>query len=361
MTETGPASAPGTPTTRSMRARNRRQVLDLLREHGVLSQADIARKTGLSRTTISTVVAELRDLGLIVEAETGRPGTAQSGRPPVLIAIDDSVGAAVGIDFGEAHVRVAAANLSHTVLAERSRELDVRRDAAACLNAAAEMVDEVLGEAGIDRARVIGVGMSLPGPVDRDRGMVASASLLPGWRSVRAADEMSTRLGLPVEADNDANLGALAELLWGAGQGFGHLLYVRSSSSIGCGLIIDGRLSRGAHGIAGEIGHTIVDESGLVCHCGGRGCLETVVGGPAILDLLRRSHGEHLTLTDVLALAASGDAGCQRALSDAARVLGASIANLCVVLNPRRVVLGGTLSTGGELVLRPVREAILRT
>ncbi len=358
--ETGPASPPTTPTTRSMRARNRRQVLDLLREHGVLSQADIARKTGLSRTTISTVVAELRDLGLIVEAETGRPGTAQSGRPPVLISIDDSVGSAVGIDFGLEHIRVAVANLSHTVLAERSRELDVRRDAAACLELAATLVDEVLAEAAVDRARVIGVGMGLPGPIDRGRGMIASTSMLPGWRGVRAADEMSDRLGLPVEVDNDANLAALAELLWGAAQGCGHVVYVKAATGIGCGVIVDGHIDRGARGIAGEIGHTVVDESGLVCYCGSRGCLETIVGAPAIVDLLRRSHGEHLTLPAVLALAAQGDAGCQRALADAGHVLGGAVANVCTVLNPERVVVGGTLSLGGELVLRPLREAIQR-
>lgn len=357
--ETAPAP-PTAPTTRSMRARNRRQVLDLLREHGVLSQADIARKTGLSRTTISAVVAELRDLGLIVEAETGRPGTAQSGRPPVLISIDDSVGYAVGIDFGSDGVRVAVSNLSHAVLAERARQLDVRRDADACLDAAAELVDEVLAEAAVDRGRVIGVGMGLPGPIDRARGMIASASILPGWRDLRPGEVMGDRLALPVEIDNNANLAALAELLWGAAQGCGHAVYVRASTGIACGLIVDGRLDRGARGIAGELGHTIVDESGLVCYCGGRGCLETVAGGPAILELLRRSHGDHLTLADVVALAARGDAGCQRAVADAGRVIGAAVANLCLALNPQRVVVGGTLGQGGDLVLGPLADAVRR-
>ncbi|HXM57952.1 MAG TPA: ROK family protein [Candidatus Dormibacteraeota bacterium] len=349
------------PTTRSMRARNRRQLLDLLRENGALSQAEIARKTGLSRTTISTLVAELRGLGLLVEAESGRPDVgAQGGRPPVMLALDDSAGTAVGVDVGHGHLRVAVANLARTVLAEHTRELDVGEDAARALDVAAEMVADALAESGVDSARVIGVGLGLPGPIDRARGVVASGSILPGWRGVRAADELSTRVGLPVGLDNDANLAALAETLWGGGQGCGHVVYVKMSTRIGCGLIVDGWLFRGARGIAGEIGHMVVNESGPVCYCGSRGCLETVASASAIADLLRLRHGDQLTLAQVVALAVEGDTGCQRALTDISGEVGIAVGNVCNLLNPERVVVGGTLSQAGELVLDPIRQAVHR-
>src|SRR5215469_8412673 len=154
-------------TTRSIRTRNRRLVLDLLREQGVLSQADIARRTGLSRTTVSTLVSELRSLGIITEAESGPGGAGAQGRPPILITLDDSAGAAVGIDLGLDHVRVAVANLAHVVLCELVRELEADAGAEQALEVIAGMVSEALDEAGIERPRVIGVGMGLPAPVDR--------------------------------------------------------------------------------------------------------------------------------------------------------------------------------------------------
>jgi predicted NBD/HSP70 family sugar kinase/biotin operon repressor len=350
-------------TTRSMRARNRRQLLDLLRENGALSQAEIARKTGLSRTTVSTLVAELRGLGLLVEAvqEGGRPDVgAQGGRPPVMLALDDSAGTAVGVDVGHGHLRVAVANLARTVLAEHVRELDVGQDAARTLDIAAEMVQDALAESGVDTARVIGVGLGLPGPIDRARGVVASGSILPDWHGVKAADELSTRVGLPVGLDNDANLAALAETLWGGGRGCAHVVYVKLSTRIGCGLIVDGSLFRGARGIAGEIGHTVVNETGPVCYCGSRGCLETVASASAIAEMLRLRHHEQLTLGQVVALAAGGDPGCQRALADVSAEIGIAVANACNLLNPERVVVGGALGQAGELVLEPIRQAVRR-
>jgi predicted NBD/HSP70 family sugar kinase len=348
-------------TTRSMRARNRRQLLELVREHGALSQAEISRKTGLSRTTVSTLVAELRGLGVLVETDSDRPGAgAQGGRPPVMLALDDSAGTAVGVDVGLSHVRVAVANLARTVLAERTRELEVDQDAERALTAAAELVGESLAEAGVDAGRVLGVGLCLPGPIDRARGVVASGSILPGWHDVRAADELSRRIGLPVELDNDANLAALAETLWGAARGCAHVVFLKISTRIGCGLIVDGTLYRGARGIAGEIGHMVVDESGPVCHCGSRGCLETVAAGSAIAELLRLRHREQLTLAQVVAMAVEGDPGCQRALGDVSATIGIAVGNVCNLLNPERVVVGGTLSLGGELVLEPIRLAVRR-
>lgn len=347
-------------TTRSMRARNRRQLLDLLRENGTLSQAEIARRTGLSRTTVSTLVAELRGLGLLVERDAGRQEVgAQGGRPPVMLALDDSAGTAVGVDVGLGHVRVAVANLARTILAERMVELDVAGgDAARTLDATAELVAEALAESGVDGARVIGVGLGLPAPIDRVRGTVASATILPGWRDVRAADELSVRLGLPVGLDNDANLAALAETLWGGGQGCTHVVYLKVSARIGCGLIVDGWLLRGARGVAGEIGHNVVNESGPVCYCGSRGCLETVASASAISEMLRLHRREQLTLAQVVALAVNGDPGCQRALADVSAEIGIAAGNVCNLLNPERVVVGGTLSQAGELVLEPIRAAV---
>ncbi|HYR48916.1 MAG TPA: ROK family transcriptional regulator [Candidatus Eisenbacteria bacterium] len=342
-----------------LRGRNRERVLGVLRERGRISQADIARVTGLSRTTVHTLVSELKNSGLVHEVETTVPDL-RSGRPAVQLMLRDSSLAVVGIDFGHSHVQVAVADVAHNVLAERRCDLDVSHDSRTAMDTAARMVDEVLNEGRVERKSVIAAGMGIPGPVDRGRGTAGSASILPGWTGLRIESEMQQRLGMPVEIENDANLGALAEMTWGAGRECSNFAYIKASTGIGAGLVVDGRLLRGASGTAGEIGHTTLDESGALCYCGNRGCLETVASGPAIVGLVSSGHPETLTLGQVIELAAGGDVRCRRAISDAGREIGVAVAGLCNLINPERVIVGGLLSRAGELLLQPIREAIRR-
>jgi len=344
----------------SARDRTRQEVLHALREHVGASQAQLMRLTGLSRSTISSIVAELKSAHLVVEGQAPSGNSrSRGGRPPAALQLRGESGAAVGIDFGHTHVQVAVGDLQMNVLAQRFRDLAVDSAAGTAIEAAAEMVDEVLADAQVDRADVIGVGIGVPGPVDRARGLVGSATILPGWVGVRVAHEMQKQLELPVEIDNDANLGALAELSVGAAQGVQNVVYVKASSGVGAGLIIGGRLHRGASGTAGEIGHTTIDENGALCHCGNRGCLETVASADAIIRLVRQGRGD-LSFTRILALAREGDPVCRRAVSDASRQIGIAVAGLCNILNPEMVVIGGLLSRAGDVVLEQVREAVLR-
>jgi predicted NBD/HSP70 family sugar kinase len=222
------------------------------------------------------------------------------------------------------------------------------------------MVGEVLAESHVDRKSVIAAGIGIPGPVDRGRGTAGSATILPGWTGIRIDEEMQQRLGTPVEIDNDANLGALAEMTWGAGRGCSNFAYIKAATGIGAGIVIDGRLLSGASGTAGEIGHSTLDESGALCYCGNRGCLETIASGPAIVALVSSGQPELLTLGQVIELATTGDARCRRAISDAGREIGVAVAGLCNLINPERVIIGGLLSRAGELLLQPIRESIRR-
>jgi predicted NBD/HSP70 family sugar kinase len=344
----------------SLRERNRLRVIDALRTRGAISRADIARQTGLSRSTVSSLVGDLQAAGLVVErvAESAAPASPQGGRPPVLVALDQSAGAVVGLDFGHDSLRVAIADLSYAILAETYAELEVDTAAQDALDTAARLVGELIEEAGVERDRVLAAGMGLPGPIERESGVVHSP-ILPSWVGLNPANEMEERLELPVHLDNDANVGALGESTFGVGRGTHVMAYLRLSAGIGAGLVINGRPFRGARGIAGEIGHVLVDPQGPICRCGNRGCLETFVAGPALFELLRRSHGP-LTVHDLLRLAEEGDAGCQRVLADAGRVVGRAVADLCNYLNPDLVVVGGDLSVAGDVLLEPMREAVRR-
>jgi predicted NBD/HSP70 family sugar kinase len=344
----------------SLRERNRLRVIDALRERGAVSRADVARQTGLSRSTVSSLVAELQAEGLVVERElAAAPRGPEGGRPPVLIALDESAGALVGIDFGHRHARVAVSDLSFTVLAERTAEIDVDTAGRVALDLAAGLVCELLDEAGVDRGRVLAAGIGIPGPLDRRSGLIQSRGILPSMDGIDTVAEMQDRLDLPVHLDNDANIGALGESTFGAGEGAAVMAYLRLSAGIGAGLVIGGRPFRGAHGVAGEIGHVLVDPQGPICRCGNRGCLETFVSGPALCELLRRSHG-HLGVPELVSLAIEGDTGCQRVIHDAGRIVGRAVADLCNFINPDLVVVGGELSVAGDLLLEPMREAVRR-
>ena len=346
----------------SLRALNRSRVIDTLRQLGVASRAEIARRTGLSRSTVSSLVGELQDSGVITERQANGEGgaTARGGRPPTLIALDPSVGVAVGVDFGKRHVAVAASDLSHTILAESRREMEGDYDAGAGFKAAEELVSEVLSDAKVERDVVIGAGVGVPAPIHVQTGAVGSSAILPGWNEVMVAEEVGARLQLPVHVDNDANLAALAELHWGAGRNSSNLVYLTAGTGIGAGIVIDGRLYRGAGGTAGEIGHTTIDEGGSICRCGSRGCLETFAAMPAILELLKPSLGDDLTPEAVIESAAGGDLACLRAIGDAGRHLGAALANLCNLVNPERIVVGGSLAQAGDALLDPMRETVQR-
>jgi len=345
----------------SLREHNLLRVIDVLLAQGVASRAEIARQTGLSRTTVSTLVTELISRGLVAEREpTDQRDTTGAGRPPVLLALDRSAGAALGIDVGHSHLRVAVADLSQTILAQAERALDVDQSARDGFATATELVEEVLATAGVPRDRVINVGMGVPGPIRHQTGSVGSSSILPGWVDVRVGEEMERRLGLPVVVENDANLGALGEALFGAGRGAQEIVYIKVSTGIGAGLIVGGRIHHGAGGTAGELGHLLVDEDGHVCRCGNRGCLETVAATPGLLEQLSRTHGTDLAIEDVIGLARGGDPGCRRVIADAGQHIGRAVAMLCNLLNPARIIVGGDLSAAGDLLLDPLRGALRR-
>jgi predicted NBD/HSP70 family sugar kinase len=278
-----------------------------------------------------------------------------------MVALDPSAGLALGIDFGHRHLRVAVSDLSHTVLAERWRELDVDHSASEGLEHASQFVDEVLEEAKVERNQVVGAVMGVPAPINRLTGTVQDSSILPGWVGLDAVEEASKRLDFPVAVENDANLGALAELTWGAAKGRSEVAYLKVASGVGGGLISGGRLSHGVGGTAGEIGHTIVLHDGPVCRCGNSGCLETLASTRAVANQLSISRGEQITTRRMLELSEAGDAATRRLIGDAGRAIGIAVATLCNIVNPECVVIGGDMALAGDVLLDPVRDVVQRT
>lgn len=332
-----------------LRENNRRAITTLLAAEGPTSRAELVRRTGLSRTTVSSLVGDLIASGHVVEtADRGRPHKGGSGRPPLLVALSTPSGGVAGVDIGHRHVRVAVADRRGTVLAEELDAVDVDEDGEEALDRAARMVRHALRAAGLDRADLHAVGMCVPAPLDRGSARIRTR-ILPGWSDLSPGAELHRRLAVPVVADNDANLGALAELSHGAARGASDVVYVKLASGLGAGILFGGRLHRGATGIAGELGHVQVGEDGPVCRCGNRGCLETMVAAPRLLEVLQPAYDEELSVDRVLELDTAGDAGVRRVLSDAGRAVGRALADLCNSLNPDTVVVGGKLGASASL------------
>ncbi|MFH8366645.1 ROK family protein [Streptomyces sp. NPDC018031] len=339
----------------SLHRANLERVVRAVRMAGSLTQAEIARSTGLSAATVSNIVRELKDGGTVEVTPT-----SAGGRRARSVSLSGDAGIVVGVDFGHTHLRVAIGNLAHQVLAEESEPLDVDASAAQGMDRAEYLVGSLIEATGISPGKVIGVGLGVPGPIDVETGALGSTAILPGWAGTNPRDDLAARLGVPVHVDNDANLGALGELVWGAGRGVADLAYIKVASGVGAGLVISGQIYRGPGGTAGEIGHITLDESGPVCRCGNRGCLETFTAARYVLPLLHSSHGADLTVERMVQLAREGDPGCRRVVADVGRHIGSGVANLCNLLNPSRVVLGGHLAEAGDLVIDPIRESVAR-
>ncbi|MEU9715437.1 ROK family transcriptional regulator [Streptomyces sp. NPDC047976] len=339
----------------SLHRANLERVVRAVRLAGSLTQAEIARTTGLSAATVSNIVRELKESGTVEVTDT-----SAGGRRARSVSLSGDAGIVIGVDFGHTHLRVAVGNLAHQVLAEEAEPLDVDASWVDGFDRAESLVGRLVQGIGVARDKVIGVGLGVPGPIDVESGTLGSTAILPGWAGINPRQELSQRLGVPVYVDNDANLGALGELVWGSGRGVRDLAYIKVASGVGAGLVINGQIYRGPGGTAGEIGHITLDESGPVCRCGNRGCLETFAAARYVLPLLQGTHGPELTMEKVVELARGGDPGCRRVITDVGRHIGSGVASLCNLLNPSRIVLGGSLAEAGELVLAPIRESVGR-
>ncbi|MEP7330531.1 MAG: ROK family transcriptional regulator [Terracoccus sp.] len=346
-------AAPGSQA--SLREANRLRVLDALREQGAMTQIELAGSTGLSAATVSNLVRDL-DAADAVELSP----SIRNGRRAVLVSLATGNTLLAGIAFGDRDVRVAIATGPRDVVGRQRMPLPANHNADEGMERASRLLYDLVEKAGKTMPDVRAVGVGVPAPVDSVTGQVGAQSLLPGWGGVDVADEMQGRIGAPVAVDNTANLGALGELRCGALQGVQDGVYIKLSHGVGAGLILAGEVFRGSAGTAGEIGHLTIDEHGPICRCGNRGCLETFIGGQALIEALSHSHG-HLTLGDVIAKAIDGDAGCRRVIDDAGRHLGVAVAGLVNLLNPEVIVLGGRLAEVGEILSVPMRVAIERS
>ncbi|MCQ9164863.1 ROK family transcriptional regulator [Arthrobacter sp. STN4] len=350
------AGGPSKPGSQSaLRIRNQLRLTEQLLRGGPATQAELARLTGLSTATVSNIVKSMHQAGLVTLT-----ATTSSGRRAHSVRYIGDSSIAAGIDFGRSHVRVVLANRSYEVVAERQIPLPPGHNATVGIAAAAKLLDELLAEKAIARSSLMGAGAGIPGPIDRRTGKVIQGAILPEWVGINLHERLKSALDLPVYIENDANLGALAQITWGAHTAVPNLVFVKIGTGIGAGLILNGSLYSGSIGVTGEIGHLTINESGRICRCGNRGCLETVASTATMIELLSRDRNHPVDVEDIVRQAKSGDSTTLRVLEDAGTAVGRALATISNLMSPDVIVIGGPLATLGELLLAPIRRGLLR-
>lgn len=319
-----------------------------------LSRPDLMRRTGLARATVGSVITDLIRSGIVTD-EGANKADVRAGRPARTLALNPHAAYALGVDIGRDHVRVVLCDLAGEPVWDRDLHRTVDNDADAVLTETAAILHEAGRFTGVPAERIIGVGVGIACPIDRE-GRLRAEGIMPGWVGVRPTDELRERTGFAVRLVNDANAAVLAEHRYGVAQACDNVVYIRLSTGIGAGLISDGRLLLGAGGLAGELGHVIVEPSGAICRCGNRGCLETVANPAAIARLISTP----LSTTELIDLVRAGDRGAVRAMEDAGDAVGRALAQAVTIFNPELVVIGGELAAAGDVVVAPIRRAIRR-
>lgn len=337
-------------------ASTRYRVLAAVRDHGPLSRADLARRTGLAASTITAVTKTLSAEGVLREVEEAAELVSRTGPRGRGLTVDPALASVAGVDFGFRTVRVAVCDLHARVQITRESRLAERYSSREGLSVATSLYRDAVAALPSSQGEVVSVGIALPGPIDSSGQRIVGSSVLPGW-SETTADMIAAAFGVHTVIENDANLAALGEHTFGAGRDVADSLTVKFHSGIGAGLIVGDRLVGGAG--SGEIGHFSVAAEGAVCRCGKRGCLDTFASIPVLLDAVAGGD-EPVDLRTLLALTESGDPRAVRVVADAAALVGDAASRACLLFAPERVIVVGAMAQAGDAVIGPFAHALRR-
>jgi len=335
-------------------------ILALIRSGEAVTRAQIMKVTGLSRSTVAQRLDALTAYGYIAPTATE---SSAFGRPPGAFQINPDAGVMLLAAVGAGAMQMAVCDMARTILARQSHKVSVADGPAAVLGEIASHFDELLAQVKRARADVKGIGIGVPGPVEFAEGRVVRPPIMTGWDGYRVPDFFAADYRCPVVVDKDANLMALGEHR-GAWPDVTHMLFIKISTGIGTGLIMDGALQRGAQGAAGDLGHLFVGniepEHTEICRCGNTGCLEAYASGWAICRDLTAKGYKADNVRDVSELAQQGVRDVVELLQTSGRLIGESVAVAVSLLNPSLVVLGGELALCQSYVLAAVRETVYR-
>jgi len=344
-------------------------VLNTIRHRAPLSRAEVAKHTGLNRSTVSQIINALLERKLVQETILQ---SDRVGRPGLLLELNPAGGFAIGIEIGVDYISLVVTDFLANVLWRQRIKSDAHDSIDQILERAYKMTEDGLQKGYALNLTPLGIGLGVPGLVDLQHGELMFAPNL-GWTNIPLTRLWSQRFNLPVFVDNEAKAAALGEYYFGAAQGENNFIFLTGGVGLGAGIMIDGKLFRGSHGYAAEVGHMIMDPQGEQCGCGKFGCWETQVSPRAVIRRFRETLRQGVPSTvmqdanndldniifEIIANAATqGDNAAMIAIQEVGERLGFGIANLVNVFNPELVILGGELNYASELLLPVVRKVV---
>ena len=332
------------------------RVVRALSGHGAVSTAQIARKTGLARSTVSTILGDLKRSGLVVELETRSPGV---GRPALAHTLSPNAGSCVGVRLGDGDVRIVLADVAHNVIADIIIPLDRGYRLEKAAKFVKQAIDNIYKEHSLPFDGLLGIGFAVAGSAASGSRSLRGAALSE-WHGADLRSTFETVIQKPIFADKESNCAALAEMMWGAAVDHEDFILLKLDHSVSGAVVINGRIVTGFAGAAGEFGHIVIDPRGDLCSCGNRGCLELECSGNHIIALAEKRTQRRLTLQTIVSQAVEGDVGFQRLIEDAAEAAGRGLASVGTILNPRLIVISGALAEANDILLGPLRSSFAK-
>ncbi|VBB06903.1 Hypothetical protein LUCI_2143 [Lucifera butyrica] len=346
---------------------NKAIVLNTIQKNETVFRAEIAKKTGLNRSTVSGLVDELLADGLILETGIG---ISQGGRKPVILSINRNYGSIIGVDCGVNYILIVLTNFAGEILLERRIPVSAADLPEERIGLLKQLIQETINSAPSSVSGIIGIGICVPGIVNYEEGLILQTPNL-NWHNVPLKKIIQDQFQIPVLIDNDANAGAIGEKWFGLGKKATDLVYLSAGIGIGTGVLIKNELYRGASGLAGEMGHVTIHMHGRRCSCGNIGCWEEYAAEKALLNFISENIGNYpatgfldkhhigqLTVFEIVQAAKAGDPLSIAALKHIGQQLGIGVANIINTFNPSTVIIGNTLAVAEEFILDELKAEV---
>jgi predicted NBD/HSP70 family sugar kinase len=342
--------------TIQLQLENRSTLLKLLRQNDHVCRKDLAEMSGLTGAAVTNLIRDLIKIGLVKE---DRNFVSSSGKNAIPLQLNNQRFLVVGVNLRRDHITYALFDLSGTLLEKNKIYWEPNDSVTAVLNKFFIAIDDCTKMTG-DKGRVIGIGVSVPGPVNLEKGEISILTNMPSeWRSVPIKKYLEERFNLPVVLDNNSNSTALAEKWFGDGRDRQNLLSILISKGMGAGVIIDGRIYHGTFGFAGEMGHMSIAYDGPACECGNKGCVEMYCSTMALLKKSQAILGSNVIdgLGAIKDHVKKGDRDLIKLVVENGKYLGYAIVNLANTFNPELIVINGDMNDFGSIWLDSIRQA----
>ncbi|TCR67924.1 ROK family protein [Rhizobium sp. BK376] len=323
---------------------------------GAATAAQLSKATGLGRSTVSTILGDLREARIVIDVD-GR--TNGFGRPSQLLSLNPDMGRCAGVLLGLGEIRIVICDMTHTVLSDVQIHLSRDYTPQDAADTVRRSLDAQCRTIGISQEKLLGVGIAISAPLSFD-GKVLNSDVLPSWAGVDIAEIFASRLDCPLHAENESHCGALAEMTWGAAIGEADFVLCKFDLGVGGAIVRDNAVVRGVNGSAAEFGHIVLDPQGPHCRCGNRGCLKGHVAGDYLIRLAQDIIGEPVTIDQFVERAAEGQMVYRRLIEDAAEKAGWGMGIIGTILNPPLFVIAGKLAAIGKNFLEPLERSLRR-